>query len=320
MNVLLTSVGRRVALARAFGVEARRLSPGARVLGVDSSTLSAAAHVVDQSVVVPRCLDPGYVPFLLDLVVQHSIKVLVPLIDTELGVLARHRQEFRRIGCEAIVSDPQIIETMRDKAATVARFRELGFGAPRVFGAHELAVPESIPFPVFLKPADGSSSIGARRIKDSVELRFFLERTKAPVVQTLVEGDEYTIDVFVDLGGRVRCVVPRRRLETRAGEVSKGRTVKERRLMEQAASLVERLGGCRGCITLQCMVTPEREVMFFEANMRFGGGFPLSYEAGANFPKWILEMCDGREIADFDGWEDGLMMLRYDEAIFVPRT
>jgi len=319
MNVLLTSVGRRVALARAFGVEARRLSPSSRILGADSSNLSAAAHVVDQSVLVPRCLEPGYIPVLIDLVVRHSIRVIVPLIDTELLVLAQHREEFRRVGCEAIVSEPQIVETMRDKAATVARFRELGFGAPSVLGKPELAAPEKLAYPVFLKPADGSSSVGARRINDATELRFFLERTKNPVVQTLIEGDEYTIDVFVDLGGKVRCVVPRRRVETRAGEISKGWTVKDRRLMDQAGSLVEKLGGCRGCITLQCIVTPKQEVVFFEANMRFGGGFPLSYEAGANFPRWVLEMCEGREIPDFDEWKDGLMMLRYDDAVFVPR-
>ena len=44
-------------------------------------------------------------------------------------------------------------------------------------------------------------------------------------------GQEYTLDILTDFAGRVRCVVPRLRIETRAGEVSKGMTVKNQTLI-----------------------------------------------------------------------------------------
>ncbi|MDH3246402.1 MAG: hypothetical protein OEM26_17405, partial [Saprospiraceae bacterium] len=55
-----------------------------------------------------------------------------------------------------------------------------------------------------------------------------------------------------------------------------------------------------------------------EINPRFGGGFPLSYLAGANFPRWILKeyLLDG-EIPYYDDWEDKLLMLRYDQEMIV---
>ena len=55
-----------------------------------------------------------------------------------------------------------------------------------------------------------------------------------------------------------------------------------------------------------------------EINPRFGGGFPLSYVAGANYPKYLIEeYLLGKEIPVNNNWEDHLLMLRYDEAVFV---
>ncbi len=60
------------------------------------------------------------------------------------------------------------------------------------------------------------------------------------------------------------------------------------------------------------------EVAIIELNARFGGGFPLSREAGADFPRWMLEELTGRpSTARADGWRAGLVMLRYDAAVFV---
>jgi carbamoyl-phosphate synthase large subunit len=317
VNVLLTSSGRRVALVRAFRQALDDLHPSSKVFTADVSPWSAALRASDERVLLPPCEDAGYAPALLDLVRRRDIRIVIPLIDTELLVLARRRDEFLAAGCQVIVSDPAVVETTRDKRLSVRRFRELGFPAPRVFDDEALECADDLPYPVFMKPAAGSSSIDAMRVDTPEELRFWFRRLKDPVVQSFERGLEYTIDVFADLDGRARCAVPRQRWEVRAGEISKGRTVKDRRLMEAGKRLVERLGGCRGCVTLQCFdVGANQEPVFFEANLRFGGGFPLSHAAGADYPRWILEMCAGKAIAEFDDWRDGLVMLRYDEAVY----
>jgi carbamoyl-phosphate synthase large subunit len=317
MNVLLTSAGRRVALLRAFRRELDELYPGAKVFATDLSRWSAAMRASDAGFLMPACDDARYVPALLDLVRAKEIRVLIPLIDPELLVLARRRAELLDAGCQVIVSDPECVEITRDKRWTANRLRELGFRTPQVFDADALEKPEQVAYPVFVKPAAGSGSIDAVRVDGPGELRFWLRRVKDPVVQTFERGQEYTIDVFSDLEGRARCAVPRQRWETRAGEISKGRTDKNVKLMTAAKRLVEALGGCRGCITVQCFDPGgSEEPIFFEANLRFGGGFPLSYAAGANFPRWILEMCAGIPVRTFDEWRDGVVMLRYDEAFY----
>ena len=61
------------------------------------------------------------------------------------------------------------------------------------------------------------------------------------------------------------------------------------------------------------------EIYGIEINPRYGGGFPLSYLAGGNFPKWIIEeyLLNSAVIEEFHDWEKNLMMLRYDDEVLV---
>ena len=77
--------------------------------------------------------------------------------------------------------------------------------------------------------------------------------------------------------------------------------------------------GARGCITLQMLVC-EKEDSFkaIEINPRFGGGYPLSYSAGANYPQMLIREYLLNEPVDFfDSWEKNLLMLRYDAKILL---
>jgi carbamoyl-phosphate synthase large subunit len=82
--------------------------------------------------------------------------------------------------------------------------------------------------------------------------------------------------------------------------------------------VVNVLPGPVGCITLQCFKKENGEITFIEINPRFGGGIPLSIEAGANFPLWVIQMCCGATFTEESyTWRDNLTMLRYDEAVFT---
>jgi carbamoyl-phosphate synthase large subunit len=171
---------------------------------------------------------------------------------------------------------------------------------------------------LFLKPWDGSAGRGNAVANNRSELSFYVKRIPNAICQELVKGDEYTCDVYVDFVGDVRCVVPRRRIEIRAGEVSKGQIVKNTHIMTEAARLVEKLGAGPGVITLQLFLTNDDKVKFIEINPRFGGGAPLSIKAGANFPKWILQELSGQKPRIRPGgFKDNLIMLRYDSEVWL---
>ncbi|MCD1258763.1 ATP-grasp domain-containing protein [Paenibacillus athensensis] len=317
-NILFTSVGRRVSLVRHVAQTLRELGVPGRIVTADLQTTAPAGFVGDIRELVPRVTDPGYIPRLLELCVRHDIKLLIPLIDTELQVLAEHREAFAAIGVTALISSPETVRLCNDKRLTAAFFERIGVGTPRLYEPEAvLADPQAV-YPLLMKPADGSCSVGVTRIRNARELEFFRDYIDNPLLQEYVQGQEYTIDVLVDWAGRARAAVPRLRMETRGGEVSKGMTVKHPGLIAAALRIAEALPGAVGCITVQGFLTADGGLKFIEINPRFGGGFPLALGAGADFPKWLISWLLGREVSDdLQGWRDGTVMLRYDDAIFV---
>ena len=316
-NILFTSVGRRVSLIRHFSRALKELNLDGRIFGADATDKSPAFYITDKSYVVPRINTPDYIPRLLNICVQEQIKMVIPLIDTELHVLAENRHRFAEVGTQVIISDPAVIKIGMHKTETHQFFKRNGIDTPELFFDNDIA-QRKYNFPLMIKPNDGSASKMVFKVENDEQLQFFMKYVPNAIVQEYVSGEEYTLDVFVDMNGKVRCVVPRLRLEVRAGEVSKGLIVKNSAIIRQGEKVCECLPGARGCITLQCVVDKKGSIKMVEINPRFGGGAPLSIEAGADFPKWIIQMLMGQEIGDVsNAYKDGLMMLRFDDAIFV---
>ena len=315
MNILLTSVGRRVELLKAFRQSMCRSNITGKIITADLKRSAPASFLADTAELAPRIDDPDYVEKLLDICDRHRIDLLIPLIDTELYLLSLYRQKFADRGVTLLLSSVRTNEICYSKKETGIFFEKIGVKTPKVY---DLSQNPELTFPLIVKPNTGSSSVGVYYVRDSTELNFFATYIKDAIVQELIAGDEYTIDILVDFKGNVISIVPRLRLETRAGEVSKGITVKNPALIAAAKYVVESLPGAIGCITVQCFLQSNGEIVFIEINPRFGGGYPLSYRAGADFPSWIVQSLAGEnpKVA-IDEWEDGLAMLRYDDAIFV---
>lgn len=318
LNILFTSVGRRVALLHQFAGAHDALGLSGKLIAVDRKNTAPARYVADVFHQVPRVDDADYIRALLEICTTHEVDLLFPLIDPELYPISNNVQAFLDIGTRPVISDPATIRIGMDKRSTAAFFEEIGVDSPKILDITEVLRSESPKFPMLIKPARGSSSIGVTKIYSKEELAFFSSYIEDPVLQEFVEGDEYTLDILTDFSGEVHCVVPRLRIETRAGEVSKGITVKNRQIMDAGARVAKALPGPVGCITVQCFVAPCGNLKFIEINPRFGGGVPLAIKAGADFPRWLMEMYLGLPSThSFDSWQDELMMLRFDDAVFV---
>ncbi len=320
LTILFSSAGRRVELINCFREDARALGFNLRVLAADCEpTLSAACRMADASFQVPRCDHDDFVMRLLEICAAERVDLLIPTIDTELLPLAHARQVFATAGTRVVVSNVGTVAIARDKLRTATFLEEAGLPAPRSVPLGDLlANGQALNFPVILKPVDGSSSVGLREARDFDAVRpLGLDPTRY-LAQEKWTGREYTVNLFFDRTGRLRVAVPHWRYETRAGEVSKGRTERAPLLLELAERLGAALPGAEGPLCFQSIVTAEGAVMIFEINARFGGGFPLAHRAGARFSRWLLEEAADLPCSADGSWREGVMMLRYDAAVFSP--
>lgn len=316
MGILIASAGRRVALLESFRAAAGALGLEPRVIACDLAPgLSAACARADAAFPVPRADDAAYAEAVRAIVRQNAIGLVVPTIDPELMPLAQAAPAFGALGARVHVSDPDTVAIVRDKMRTAEVLAAAGVPVPRTLTLEALrAAPDRLSWPVFLKPAGGSASRGLAVVARPADLP---EMAVEPMIaQDRLTGPEYTVNIFVDRTGRLRTVIPHRRLSVRAGEVEKGRTERRVDLRAIAEGIAAALPGLVGAACFQVIDDPARGPQVIEINARFGGGYPLADAAGATFARWLLEEMTTGACAAHDDWREGVEMLRYDAAVF----
>lgn len=315
MNVLITSAGRRTSLLSHFQQAAGKRA--GKVYAGDMDPLAPALYLADEAVRLPRVTTDEYIPFLLDFVQQHDIKLVVPTIDTELAVFAENAERFSDIGCRLLISSPELVSACRDKWNTSLVFSDKGIRVPRSWLPEDMSSAD-LPDKLFLKPRDGSASQDAYPVERR-DLDTMLQQVPNAIIQERITGREITIDALIDLEGNPIHYVPRIRVKTVGGESVQGVTIKEPGLGEWIESLllvIGKMGGI-GPMTLQAFLTGD-EFILFEINPRFGGGFPLGHAAGGYYPQWILDMVAGETVPPRLGeYKEGMSMTRSYTEVFT---
>jgi len=318
LSVLFTCVGRRVSLVNSFRSAAKKLKIGICIYGIDINQLSPAMQICDKKFVVKSTSHRDYIKETLSIVKKNKIDLIIPTVDLDLKKLALNRDKFSKLGCLVLVSSIEVVNICQDKRKTYKYLSRNDFDTPVTVTASVAEKRKKINWPCFLKPWDGYASRGNAVVANRRELLFYAKKVPNCIVQEFIKGVEYTCDVYVDFDMKVKCVVPRIRLEVRAGEVSKSRIDKNIEIMKRAVELVEHLGAGPGVITLQLIVTEDGRYKFIEINPRFGGGVPLSIKAGADFPRWILQhLLSKKSNISCNGFKDKLTMLRYDSEVWL---
>lgn len=316
INVLFTSAGRRVELLRAFKQAYADLNLAGNVVAIDADPLAASLQVADRRYVVPRIESPAYVSTLVDICRRENVGAIFPLIDPEIPLLATHRSELEGFGSRVVVIPDAAVAIARDKGLTYEFFHRLGVPSPRTWTAEEIARrrPE---LPLFVKSRFGSAGEHAFKVNDQRELAFFLEYVPDPIVQEFLSGPEITSDVVCDLSGNVLAVVSRQRIEVRQGEVAKGKTIHDPRIIDYCVTIAKGLEAI-GPITVQCILK-DGEPNFTEINPRFAGGIPLSIAAGVPAPRWFLALLAGLPIQPppLGTYQAGLVLTRFDDSFIL---
>lgn len=312
MNILFTCAGRRTYLLKYFK---ENMSEGDKIIATDMQLSAPALTAADIKVQVPAVYDPKYIDITLDICRQYKVDALLCLNDLELPILAENKARFEAIGVTVIVSDPRVIDICFDKYKTAQWTESIGLSAPKTYvrleDAKKALAASEISFPLFMKPRWGSGSIGLETIDDMEELDIYyhllMKKIKKTILATASVGDEYImiqekltgkefgLDVMNDLSGKNVGVSVKQKLAMRAGETDKAIMVDIPEVYEMGRKIGENLKHI-GNLDVDIMQRANGDYCVLELNPRFGGGYPFSYEAGANMPKAILKWLRGEQV------------------------
>ena len=312
MNLLFTCAGRRTYLLKYFK---ENLSEGDKVVATDMQLSAPALTAADIKLQVPAVYAPQYIDITLDICKKYHVDALISLNDLELPILAENKSRFEDIGVTVIVSAPEVIDICFDKYKTAKWIESIGLNVPKTYvtltSAKKALAKGEVTFPLFLKPRWGSGSIGLEAIEDMEELDIYydllMKKIKKSILATASVGDEYIIiqemlggkayglDVMNDLGGNYIAVSVKEKLAMRAGETDKAITVDLPEVRKMGATIGRNLKHI-GNLDVDIMQRANGDYCVLELNPRFGGGYPFSYEAGVNMPLAIIKWLRGEKV------------------------
>ena len=317
INVLFTSVGRRVELMQAWKTAFRDNNISGKIFGTDIDPLAPAMQLVDKGFIVARTDSSEYIDQVVKICEIYKIDLVFPLIDPDIPVLAENKASFDEVGTKLVVINKEQVDLAQDKWNTFNFFQSIGLNTPRSWLPSEKVTWDHLKYPVFIKPRSGSASIGAMKVLSSRHLEDRIKNTSDPIIQEYIVGSEITCDVICGLDGKVLSVIQRQRIEVRSGEVSKGKTVFNPDVVDACIKVASSLEGI-GPITVQCIIK-NKIPYFIEINPRYGGGAPLGIAAGVNSPEWYIKEHLGIpfDVPQLCDYKRNLYMTRYDQTFFL---
>ena len=276
-NVLVFPAGTEIA----FEIhQALRRSKFVRLFGATSVPCHAEFVFERCFEGLPFADDPALIDALNRIIDENAIDYIYPAHDSALLTLTRARGALH---AKVVTSDPETVEICRDKNRTYA------FLAGADYLPRSWTRAEEVPaYPVFLKPAVGQGSQGARRIDSREALDEALADGTDYAICEYLPGEEFTVDCFTDRHGALRLVSPRSRDRIRAGIAVRTRPFPADARIRAIAEDLNRRLSFNGAWFFQLKENAAGDYRLMEAAPRIAGTMGLTRNLGINMPLLTL--------------------------------
>lgn len=312
MNILLTSVGRRSYMISYF----KEALEGEGLVYVANNIETYAMNLADQKVITPMIYDESYISFLLSYCKEKKIDVIISLFDIDLPILAKNKKVFADQGITVVISSYEVTQICNDKWLTFNFLNNHQIATPKTFltigDCVDAIKQKEIAFPLMIKPRWGMGSIGVFEVCNLNELNVLYQKTKdqifdsylkyessvdierSIIIQEKLSGNEYGLDVFNDLDGEFLTCIPKVKLSMRAGETDIAEIIDDEALYQLGKQIASEL---KHIANLDVDCFKKNDIFYvLELNCRFGGQYPFSHLAGANFPKAIIQLLKNESV------------------------
>jgi carbamoyl-phosphate synthase large subunit len=284
-NILFLGAGKLYELLLSF-------KSSASILGIDLNlhSIELEKFVPISSLaeihVGPKFLGPDGDRGILDIAGRVNAHIIIPNADSATVALSALSAQLKGSGRRSVVSDHALCVAMYDKVLAEEWFDQQNVMRPALVSSA----------PAIAKHRFGYGSRGIHYLRNQGEFELFKHSKNLDefLLQEIVEGDEYSVDAYVDLNGVVVDILTRRRLSVEGGVVVNSMSDLNWPIIEMSKKILE-TGGWRGPITLQFILSAQGPKII-EINPRFGGGVTHSIHCGNNMPLWILMEQLGQDI------------------------
>lgn len=312
-GMLFCSAGRRVSLLR----DARMsYNNKIKLVATDNSEYAPALYMADTYYLVPKIIEENYLSEILDICKKNNIKAITTLIDPEIPILAKQIECFRKEGIVPLFPNEKTALLCLDKYEMYKYLTDYNIETIKTFkNPKEFLdnVNEEDFFPVFVKPREGSGSVGARKITNYEEIKTLNDDF---IIQEFNDGLDCSADIYVDaITHELVDVFMMRKMSTTLGGANKVVSFYDENLKNFIADIVKHFE-FSGPVNMDFFYK-DGKYSLLEINPRFGGSYIYAYELGIDFFKYIMNNIEGKNNtpALTCNYDENVVMMMYDAII-----
>ena len=292
------------------------------IIATDNSPYAPALYFADKQYIVPKITDPTYISTILDICKKENINAVTTFIDPEIMLLAENRDKFEQMGVEVLAPYIETAKLCFDKYEMFKYLRSRGIKTVETWGTFseiKAALEKGdVSLPVFVKPRNGSGSVGARTITDMEMLQAAFKQDPSLIAQELMSGDDcmdLDADIYVDtVSHKPVSVFLKKKISSTIGGANKTISFKDARLFDFIKNIISHFK-FNGPLDADFFYK-NGEYYLSEINPRFGGAYLHAYGAGVDFIKLIENNLHGKENAEQIGdYEENVIMMMYDSVV-----
>ena len=292
-NVLITSLSKKVPLAKAVKKAAQKFGTHVKVYGGDVDENCMGRHFVDEFWHMPR-INNLTNELLLAYCKANQITTIIPTRDGELAFWAGKKAFLKEEGITLMISEPDATNTCLDKLLFYTSPLTKEF--PIIPTSAIIDSIDATEYVVKEQFGAGARSMGLRLDKEAA-----LEHAQGlqhPIFQPYIEGQEISIDLYIDKDGKGKGCVLRTRDVVVDGESQITTTFEDEKLAQLCQKMAEKIG-LYGHAVFQAFKVADGSYHIIEANCRFGGASTLGLQAGLDSFYWFLLEAHGQHIEDY---------------------
>lgn len=287
MNILITGAGGAAAISvwKSLGQEHT-------IYMADIDPCAAGLYLVpaERRLIISPGNSTDFISILLMTCKKNKIELLIPTVDSELLPISMHQKEFYSNHVKLALTSLESLRICQDKYKLLDFCKDTGL-TPDFILLTTASSTESFHFPCFAKPRVGAGSRGAMIIHNQRELEA-LPKDGSYLVQELLIGDEYSVDVYVHSNGSPLAAVPRLRMKIDSGIAVAAQTRMNPELIKVALTIIQKVGLIY-VANIQFKANVRGEFKLLEINPRFPGTLPLTAAAGIDIPKLLIKDIQG---------------------------
>lgn len=311
MNLLFSCIGKRGYIAQFFR---ESLAPGDRIIGTSNTKWTPGFRYCDRNYLLPDITSSEYPDRVLELCRQESIAAVFSFYDPDVQRLSGIAAEFKKTKIIPVLPSEPVSTICFDKFQTFQFLAANGFDTPKTYldmaRIRQDLDSGDLSFPLIVKPRFGFGSSHTYVANNQEQLAVFFKIGPQMIVQPKVGGDDYDFDICNDLAGKPLSVILWRKFRSTMGETENVITVQNDHLVQVGERLGRTLGHV-GPMDVDMFVDDFGNPTIIEMNPRFGGGYPVSHLAGADFPGMLIRLIKGEQVAPRIGdYRAGTVMMK----------